>query len=277
MALAYLICLLIFLIRPLESSRHLDVNEPTVCADEKFLGEIQKEEVLVSNLFKDNKVDVDDKYLPANVDWRGRGAVTSVKHQGQCGSCWAFSAVGAVEGAHQISTGELKDLSVQQLVDCDSGNHGCQSGTIIPAFRYIMEHGIANEDQYPYTARAGNCKRSVPTRALIKGYQYVAPTELHLMAAVAKRPVSAYVSANSKAFVEYNGGVFRGPCDGNRNHGVLVVGYATDRDGTKYWIIKNSWGTKKWGEQGYMRLQRGVGEKGLCGIAAVASYPITSA
>ncbi|KAG9445528.1 hypothetical protein H6P81_011656 [Aristolochia fimbriata] len=217
--------------------------------------------------------------VPASVDWRKTGAVTPVKDQGQCGSCWAFSTVVAVEGINAIKTKELVSLSEQELIDCDTAdNSGCNGGLMEYAFEYIKKNGgLTTEDNYPYEASDGTCsppKRNAPI-VTIDGHENV-PTndENALLKAVANQPVSVAIDAGGSALQFYSEGVFTGHCGTDLDHGVAVVGYGTTLDGTKYWIVRNSWGPE-WGEKGYIRMERGINaEEGLCGIAMEASYPI---
>ncbi|XP_031257871.1 senescence-specific cysteine protease SAG12-like [Pistacia vera] len=217
--------------------------------------------------------------VPASLDWRKKGAVNPVKDQGRCGCCWAFSAVAAVEGITQIKTGKLISLSEQELVDCDtkSGNQGCEGGLMDTAFEFIKSNGgLTTEADYPYEEIDGNCKtKKVATRAAkITGYKDVpANNEKALLQAVANQPVSVAIEGSGYSFQFYSSGVFTGDCDTYLNHAVTAIGYGTGTSGTKYWLIKNSWGTD-WGESGYMRIQRDVSAReGLCGIAKKASYP----
>ncbi|KAI4333833.1 hypothetical protein L6164_018594 [Bauhinia variegata] len=221
----------------------------------------------------------DETAIPATIDWRKKGAVTPIKDQGQCGSCWAFSTIAATEGIHQITTGKLVSLSEQELVDCDTKgvDQGCMGGLMEDGFEFIIKNGgITTEANYPYKAADGTCstKEEIPVAAKIKGYERVpANSEAALLKAVANQPVSVSIDASGSAFQFYSSGVFTGECGTELDHGVTAVGYGTADDGTKYWLVKNSWGTQ-WGEQGYIRMQRGIDAKeGICGIAMDASYP----
>ncbi|XP_038681472.1 senescence-specific cysteine protease SAG39-like [Tripterygium wilfordii] len=216
---------------------------------------------------------------PASLDWRKKGAVTPIKNQGQCGSCWAFSTIAATEGIHQIKTGKLLSLSEQELVDCDTQgeDHGCMGGLMEDGFEFIIHNkGITTEAKYPYNATDDSCnkKEEASHDASITGYEQVpANSEEALLKAVANQPVSVSIDASGSAFQFYSSGVFSGACGTMLDHGVTAVGYGTTTNGTKYWIVKNSWGTE-WGEEGYIRMQRDIDAKeGLCGIAMDSSYP----
>ena len=222
-------------------------------------------------------LDAEAAAAPDSVDWRTKNAVTPVKNQGQCGSCWSFSTTGSVEGAWAIASGKLEVLSEQQLIDCSSaqGNNGCNGGLMDDAFKYIIKNGgLDTEADYPYTARDGTCDKTKQAKhvATISGYSDVpASNAAQMVAALAKGPVSVAIEADQSGFQSYTSGVFNGPCGTQLDHGVLAVGYTAD-----YWIVKNSWGTT-WGDQGFIYLSRSAGgASGLCGILMSASYPKTS-
>jgi cathepsin L len=214
-------------------------------------------------------------YPSGSLDWSQKGAVTGVKDQGQCGSCWAFSTTGSSEGAIQISHGQLTSLSEQELVDCGGtyGNLGCNGGLMDRAFKYMEANGLCTEAAYPYTAKNGQCQKSSCTASAftdLSGYKDVTTNENSLGAAVDIGPVSVAIEADQAGFQLYQGGVFSGVCGQTLDHGVLAVGYGTD-SGEDYWKVKNSWGTS-WGEEGYIRMIRNKNE---CGISDEPSYPLS--
>jgi C1A family cysteine protease len=199
---------------------------------------------------------------PSNdVDWRSKGAVTPVKNQGQCGSCWAFSAVGMVEGWSAVTSGTLHNLSEQQLVDCAGsyGNQGCNGGWHDKAVDYLSTSGgSCAQADYPYTARGGVCKKTCKPVVVPKKSQ-MGTSESALSTAIERWPVGVAVDA-SGGFQSYHSGVFTGPCGTQLNHAILAVGYKSSP--SKYWIVKNSWGTT-WGAGGYIHMAQG---RNLCGI-----------
>lgn len=215
--------------------------------------------------------------LPESVDWRKKGAVTHVKNQGACGSCWAFSTVAAVEGINQIVTGNLTTLSEQELIDCDTTfNSGCNGGLMDYAFAFIASNGgLHKEDDYPYLMEEGTCEEQKEDVDIvtISGYEDVPEKdEESLLKALAHQPLSVAIEASGRDFQFYSGGVFNGPCGTELDHGVAAVGYGSSK-GLDYIIVKNSWGPK-WGEKGYIRMKRNTGKtEGLCGINKMASYP----
>jgi C1A family cysteine protease len=212
--------------------------------------------------------------IPASIDWTTLGAVTPIKDQGQCGSCWAFSAVMAIEGDLFIDTGKLISLSEQDLVSCDhNGDEGCNGGLMDQAFAWVEENGICSETDYPYTSgtgTTGTCKTKCTPVATITGFTDVpAKDETALAAAVATQPVSVAIEADKSVFQLYKSGVLKSKqCGTTLDHGVGIVGYGT-LSGTDYWKVKNSWGTT-WGMDGYILIERGTNE---CGISQSASYP----
>ncbi|KAJ0977360.1 hypothetical protein J5N97_012834 [Dioscorea zingiberensis] len=216
---------------------------------------------------------------PYSLDWRKKGAVTGVKDQGQCGSCWAFSSTGAMEGINAITIGDLISLSEQELVDCDTTNEGCDGGNMDYAFEWVINNGgIATEYDYPYTGQDGRCnieKENIKA-VTIDGYQDVAPDENALLCAVAKQPVSVGIDGSSIDFQLYTGGIYDGDCSSDPadiDHAVLIVGYGSEKN-IDYWIVKNSWGTS-WGMKGYIYIRRNTGlPYGVCAINVMASYPI---
>ena len=217
--------------------------------------------------------------VPDTVDWTQKGAVNPIKNQGQCGSCWAFSAIGALEGAWEIATGKLDSFSEQQLVDCSraQGNQGCSGGLMDNAFKYEEGNAVCTEASYGYTARGGTCQAATCTAGIPKGgvvgFKDVTPrSEQALMEAVAQQPVSVAIEADKSIFQLYSGGVLNGACGTNLDHGVVVVGYG-EESGKPYWLVRNSWGAG-WGLNGYVKIARGTGGVGMCGILSQPSYPV---
>lgn len=223
--------------------------------------------------------------LPDEIDWRTEGAVTPVKNQGECGSCWAFSTTGSLESAHFRATGKLVSLSEQQLVDCSGkfNNEGCNGGLMDNAFEYIKSiGGLDTEESYPYHAKQEKCHfKKDKVAATCSGYVDI-PTgdEDALKEAVATQgAVSVAIDVTEDKFMFYKSGVFVDKTCSNGqddlNHGVLVVGYGADNstkgEPADYWTVKNSWGTK-WGEEGYIRMARN--HNNMCGISTSASYPL---
>lgn len=195
------------------------------------------------------------------------------------GCCWAFSAVAAMEGINQIAHKKLVSLSVQELVDCDTKgeDHGCEGGLMDDAFKFIMQHkGLTSESNYRYREMDGSCDRNKEQSpaAMITGYEDVpVNNEKALLNAVTHQPISVAIDASGAAMQFYSSGIFTGDCGTELDHGVTAVGYGITAQGTKYWLVKNSWGNS-WGEDGYIRMERDTRAKeGLCGIAKEASYP----
>ncbi|KAM9838741.1 cathepsin S, ortholog 1 isoform 2-T2 [Aulostomus maculatus] len=215
--------------------------------------------------------------LPQSVDWRKEGLVSPVQNQGLCGSCWAFSSLGALEGQMKKQTGILVPLSPQNLVDCSNGdgNHGCRGGYITKSYRYIIRNqGVDSEGFYPYEHQNGKCRYSAEGKAGYCSTFHMLPQgdEKMLQVAVATvGPIAVAMNAMLPSFHLYRGGLYNVPgCNPKLvNHAVLVVGYGSD-GGEDFWLVKNSWGTA-WGEDGFIRIARN--KNNLCGIASIAVYP----
>ena len=235
---------------------NMGVNQFTALTDEEF-----KQTYLGTIVNEDNiEVANNDDISVGDVDWVSQGAVTPIKNQGQCGSCWAFSTTGGLEGLSKLAYGQLKSFSEQQLVDCSGsyGNMGCNGGLMDNAFKYVRDHGIVEESDYAYTAKKGTCKQnSGPFK--ISGFTDVSGCT-NLANALQSRPVSVAVDASN--WSHYASGVFSN-CGAHLNHGVLLVGVSDQS-----WTVKNSW-SASWGEKGFIRLSRG----NTCGICNKPSYP----
>lgn len=219
-----------------------------------------------------------------SIDWVKIGAVTPVKDQGQCGSCWSFSVTGALEGAYYIKYGKLLSFSEEQLVDCDNfknggKDHGCNGGLMDNAFNWIKKNqGLCTEEEYPYVSQDGPTGQSCNTNCnLAKGSNIVSyvdvpdSSDTDFISALFKTPLSIAIEADQREFQLYKSGIFTGTCGTNLDHGVLAVGYTAD-----YYLVKNSW-SDTWGENGYIKLARGQqynNGQGQCGILLEASYPV---
>jgi C1A family cysteine protease len=223
------------------------------------------------------------KGIPDSVDWVELGGVLPVKNQGVCGSCWAFSAIAALEGAHFLDTGKLVSLSEQQLIDCDKNDMGCGGGLMDNAFLFDENStGICSELDYPYAkhrrwlrgcgSENGECVPVEHTR--VKTFFDVENTVDSLMEAIFKQPVSVAVQANTQSFMFYKSGVFDDPsCGEDLDHGVAAVGYGTTDEGADYFKVRNSWGPT-WGDEGYILMSRTSEQvNGTCGILSYASRP----
>jgi len=223
--------------------------------------------------------DVSQLKLPSSINWVKKGAVTPVKNQGQCGSCWAFSTTGAVEGAWQISNGDLVSLSEQQLVDCSTkyGDFGCNGGLPDNGFEYVIDNGLCSEKDYRYEGTNNQCDYTncTPIVQLSSCIDVDKNNQIALMDAVSKQPVSVAIEADTLLFQHYTSGVITDiKCGTNLDHAVLIVGYGTENN-IDYWLVKNSWGPD-WGDNGYVKILRNTScnDGGICGIAQQPSYPI---
>lgn len=249
----------------------LEINEWADLTWEEF--KTQKLSIIpidyINNKVTDRPTNLPNK-LPTQVDWRSLNRVGPIKNQGNCGSCWAFSSVAALESALAIYRNTtiqyVPDLSEQQLVDCSKDNSGCNGGLMTRAYVYIAKNGLVNESSYPYIAQNQVCKSTDKTSSIyIRGYAKILPTELALMRAVSQRVISVGIEVDP-LFRFYKSGVYnRNTCRNRLNHAVNIVGYTPE-----YWIVRNSWGGE-WGEQGYIRIAR---NKNICGINLLASYPV---
>ncbi|XP_048132363.1 low-temperature-induced cysteine proteinase-like isoform X2 [Rhodamnia argentea] len=231
------------------------------------------------SLRRNKRKGVESCEAPSSLDWRNYGIVTGVKDQGECGSCWAFSSTGAMEGINALKTGDLISLSEQELVDCDTTNDGCDGGYMDYAFEWVINNGgIDSEFDYPYTSvtgMGGVCNEEYNKVVTIDGYLDVYPSDGALVCAVVQQPISVGMDGSAIDFQLYTSGIYDGTCSDNPDdidHAVLIVGYGSE-GGEDYWIVKNSWGTD-WGMEGYFLIRRNTDLPfGLCAINAMASYP----
>jgi len=201
-----------------------------------------------------------DSGLKGDLDWVDAGKVTDVKNQANCGSCWAFSAVAAIESGLLVAGKDAQNLAEQQLVDCSRsyGNQGCNGGWMDSAFQYVRDHGLTTTAAYPYVARDQTC--AIDSGAVkISGFVDVPGCD-NLLNALSSRPISVAVDAS--VWSQYKAGILSA-CGTNVNHGVLLVGVSD-----AFWKIKNSW-AKSWGEAGYIRIARG----NTCAVCSYPSYP----
>ena len=259
-----------------ESTFELELNWFADMTAEEFAsiyngyGKGQREETQNTTIYRST-----DATVPDSVDWRTKGLVTPVKNQGDCGSCWAFSTTGSLEGAHAKKTGRLVSLSEQNLVDCDKGDHGCEGGLMKNAFEYIRDNkGIDTEASYPYKAKKGHCEfKEADIGATVRRHVSILTFDCWaLKDAVANvGPISVGMDASHGSFQLYKSGIYDPTvCSKTKlDHGVLVVGYGSE-NGKEYWIVKNSWGTR-WGMEGYFKI---AAKSNVCGICTSACYPV---
>ncbi|CAG9822447.1 unnamed protein product [Phaedon cochleariae] len=261
-----------------ESTFKMAINKFADLTPEEFLAMISNPYVWNTTLKVEQASfdDVMDTDIPDEVDWRKKGAVTAVKNQGGCGSCWSFSATGSIEAQYFIKNGKLLSLSEQQFVDCATIEkydcYGCNGGYLYQALQYAADNGIMLENAYPYKAKDQSCQYNESQVAVkISSYKSVKKgDENDLKKAVAQAPVSVAIDATMN-FQFYDSGVLDDNSCSNTalNHGVLAVGYGSLK-GNDYWIVKNSWGAD-WGQNGYILMSR---NKDQCGIAYSAVYPV---
>jgi cathepsin L len=215
--------------------------------------------------------------IPTAIDWRDHKAVTPVKDQGSCGSCWAFSTTGCLEGAHAIKSGHLISFSEQQLVDCDPRNAGCDGGLQEDAFKYLQRHYIYQESDYSYKGRDARCKYDDTAAKNSSGvkvdtWKAITPNNVAQMKKAASvQPLAVSIDAAGRQLMNYSGGIYDGTNLVIRlDHAVLVVGYGVE-NGTEFWIMKNSWASD-WGEDGYMRVKIQDGP----GIIGIQKEPLSA-
>jgi len=212
--------------------------------------------------------------LPTSVDWRTKGAVTKVKDQGQCGSCWTFATTGVLEGWYQINKGKLISLSEQQIVDCDTNDDGCDGGDPVEALTYTADNGVELELTYPYKAQDGTCKfkKAVAIQTNSGSNLVTAKNTDALKTALVTSPVSVAIEADEDVFQLYSSGVIGSGCGDSLDHAVLAVGYTTVGKDEAF-IVKNSWGAS-WGQAGYVFLSTSSKFNDGTGACGILSQPV---
>ena len=242
---------------------------------------------LIKDIQSNNTINLtNNSNIPLSIDWRLHDVVNPIKDQGQCGSCWSFSTIQALESASAIKYGKLYTLSEQELVDCDNiRDHGCNGGLMNNAFNWISKNnGICSSTDYPYisgtTKVSSKCQKSCknqPNTDIINYNNIPINSDSAMMAALAQQPVSIAIEADQRSFQLYSSGIFTATCGTNIDHGVGLVGYASD-----YYILRNSWGAS-WGIDGYMLIGKGIDPStnkpyndgaGQCGLLTSGSYPV---
>jgi len=219
------------------------------------------------NDFNENVVILPETDLLESVDHTKHMA--SVQNQGHCGSCWAFSATGVIEGHHHMKTGQHVKLSEQQLVDCEKGSDGCDGGDPISAMKWAS-HGQTTSSSYPYTAKSGHCKKSGGSVKTTRVNSVKSGSVSALKAAIQNGPTAIVVNASARSFKNLGSGILNDKsCSPYPNHAIIAVGY-----GSSYYIVRNSWGTN-WASRGYGKVGFADG-KGICGIQSHSGWAVTN-
>ena len=263
-----------------EKNFTLGINQFTDLTNDEFKDFVKSSKPKLYDFNKCDPMVTVKNNLPDSIDWREKNAVTEVKDQGQCGSCWSFSATGAIEGVNSIVNKFLQSFSEQELVDCSNErpyhNHGCNGGLMDSAFSYVIDNGLCDDKDYPYDAKENECRsgQCKPKVKINKCYDVTPNNQMELKKAVSMQPVSVAIEADTRYFQSYKSGVLTSEaCGTDLDHGVLVVGYGSE-DGVDFWLVKNSW-SSSWGEDGFVKIERtdSTNSEGVCGIAMEPSYP----
>lgn len=258
------------------STYKLGINKFADLSNKEFVNKYLHKYKQSSGCLEENTRDI---IFPPSIDWVSSGAVTNVKDQQQCGSCYSFSTTGALEGIYYIKNKKLVSFSEQQLVDCSKkyGNDGCEGGLMVNGFNYIMDNGLCSESDYPYIAKVQSCHScNIVSGSKIKNCLSLPTNELSLTSTLSQQPVAVAIEADKYVFQFYKSGVITDKCGDNLDHAVLAVGYGhDDKLNVDYYKVKNSWGLS-WGENGYVRILRNSvsTSSGMCGIAKMTSIPI---
>lgn len=254
----------------------LGINQFTDLTNEEFKNYVGK---INLDRFGCKLFNTSSNNLSNTLDWRNYNVVTPVKNQGQCGSCWAFSATGAIESAWAISRGQLINLSEQELVDCATGfkygGHGCNGGQMNGAFKYVEQYGLCSDAEYPYTGIDSTCNKCNSIEYISECYNVISNDQISLKNAVTISPVSVAIEADTFYFQSYDGGILDSPdCGTTLDHGVLIVGFGSENS-KDYWLVKNSWGIT-WGIDGYVKILKSnsTDDPGICGISMQPSFPV---
>ncbi|RHY48067.1 hypothetical protein DYB38_014118, partial [Aphanomyces astaci] len=245
-------------------------NQFALLTDEEFKGMLMKS-FAGQNFTKAAPLPELKNERASKKDWSTSKCNSPITNQGKCGSCWAFATIGTVEYAHCIATGELLDLSEQQLVSCFTNgvNRGCDGGSTEQGLDWVQQ-GVCTEQSYPYTSgkgQTGACQASCTKKKLSIGKTKTTSGESSLLTVLESQPAAVFVESANAVWRNYKGGIVSQCPGAESNHAVVVVGYSDN-----YFKIKNSWGSQ-WGDKGYIYLKRGLSDKGVCNMAETISYP----